>query len=523
MRRTLLVMAALCVTATACGSTLSPSQQEALRGASGRGIEGGSGVIPSGEGSDGGAGIGTTGTGGAGSTSTSGGTSSGGSATTGAGGSSSGSSSGSGSLPGTGTGAPAPITVDYTKPATGKAVDVGIMYIADLGAVSQQFGGGEKENNEAVDGQREYMKAAVDWMNQHGGLGGHKINLLYYGAQIAGSKTFEQNQSEMCAMMTEDHKVVASVISSITVTNTMASCMQKAKGLYVTDAGYFKSGADWQRLSYTVSPTEVDSEKLGRELAKLTIAKGLAKRGEQVGLVVYDAPGFRAAESQFTKVAAASGVKTMPYLISYANSTAELSNSIAAVQSSVLAFRSAGVKTVVSLSSGGMMGFFGQNADQQGYYPRYVLSSNDGPVNFPPAAKNNQMKGAIALGYLPTADVDLLRHPKLFSDPVYATCRAINKKFPAATEDLGKLSISQRICESLLLLQTAAKGYGGSDITGTTLRDGLRSLGSRATSGATYRTSFSPVKQWAPAIYRPMSYREAQNEFVYDGSSVPFS
>ncbi len=79
------------------------------------------------------------------------------------------------------------------------------------------------------------------------------------------------------------------------------------------------------------------------------------------------------------------------------------------------------------------------------------------------------------------------------------------------------------MCASLLLLQTAAKGYGGSDITGTTLRDGLRSLGTRSSSGVTYRTAFGSAKQWAPGIYRPMSYREAPNEFVYDGNSVPFS
>lgn len=412
-----------------------------------------------------------------------------------------------------------PLQVDYSKPATGSPVDIGIMYIADLGAAGARFGG----NGQDQTGQRDYMKAAVDWMNANGGLGGRKINLLYYGAEIAGSKSYDQSQAEMCAMMTEDNKVVAAVIANITVTNNMAQCMQKAKGLYVTDGGYLKTTADWARLSFTVSPAEMNAELLGRNLAKLTIAKSAAKPGETVGLVVYDAPGFRAAESEYTKVAAASGIRTKSYRITYANSTPELSNSIAAVQSAVLAFQSAGIKTVVSLSSAGMMGFFLTNADQQRYYPRYVLSSNDSPVAAPAAEKNNQMKDAIALGTMPTQDVDLIQQPQLFSDSTFATCNAINRQFPAARANTTNFGISHRVCQALLLIQTAAKGYGGMDITGSTLRDGLRKVGAGIPSGSTYRSLFSPSKQWAPSRYRSLRYDEAQNRFVYDSGYLPFS
>jgi ABC-type branched-subunit amino acid transport system substrate-binding protein len=510
MRRGLAtVVATLSLGLTACGSTVSQTAQGGLPGAVGN--------APNGLGQTAGAPL-NAGSGVGGETSLTP------SAVTGGTGTGSGGSAGGGGVdPATASGSGAPLRVDYARPATGSPVEVGIMYIADLGAAATQFGGGGGKNNEKVDGQREYMQAAVDWMNAHGGLGGHKIRILYYGAQIAGSKSYEQSQSEMCAMMTEDHKAVAAVISNITVTNTMAQCMEKAKGLYVTDAGYFKTSGDWRSLSYTASPTELDSEVLGRELAELTIAKGAARSGDKVGLVVYDAPGYRAAEAQYTKVAKASGIETMSYRITYANSTPELSNSIAAVQSAVLAFQSAGVKTVVSLSSGGIMGFFLTNADNQHYYPRYVFSSNDGPVNAPAAAKNNQLRGAIALATVPTMDVNLLQQPALFSDPTFATCRQINKQFPAASESTANFNISQRLCMSLLLIQTGAKGYGGSDITGTTLRDGVRKVGSGISAGATYRTLLMPGKQWAPAQYRSMRYDEAKNLFVYDSGFLPLS
>lgn len=509
MRRVLLIAAGLCAGLTACGSTVSPTTQGALPGSPALGGLEAPGLAPGAP----------TGADGSSPTSPLAGGAVGGEGSGGSTGVAAGGTSGQAVTPGTAPGTAGSLPVDYTKPATGSPVDVGIMYIADLGAAAAQFGG----SGEDTTGQRDYMKAAVDWMNAHGGLGGHKINLLYYGAEIAGGKSYDQSQEEMCAMMTEDNKAVAAVIAHITVTNNMAQCMEKAKGLYVTDGGYFKRTADWAQLTYTASPSELDAELLGRELAKLTIAKGAAKRGEKVGLVVYDAPGFRAAEAEYTKVAKASGIETMSYRITYANSTPELSNSIAAVQSAVLAFQSEGVKTVVSLSSGGMMGFFLGNADNQRYYPRYVLSSNDGPVGAPAAEKNDQLDGAIALGYMPNQDVDLLQQPDLFTDSTFATCRAINKKFPAATASTANFGISQRVCQALLLIQTAAKGHGGSDITGTTLRDGLSKVGSRIPTGSTYRSLFGPSKLWAPSHYRSMRYDGDANRFVYDSNPLPFT
>ncbi|MGA8257796.1 MAG: hypothetical protein WB767_14600, partial [Nocardioides sp.] len=150
-------------------------------------------------------------------------------------------------------------------------------------------------------------------------------------------------------------------------------------------------------------------------------------------------------------------------------------------------------------------------------------TSNDGPSSAPAAEKNDQLDGALVLGTVPTQDVDLLKNPGLHSDPVFATCRTINKNLPAARTSLTNFNISQRLCASLLMLQTAAKGYGGTDITGTTLRDGLRDLGSRSSTGSTYRAAFGPSKLWAPSQYRPLRWDQASSRFVYDGNPVPFS
>ena len=507
MRRGLFAAVGLCLAATAaCGTTVPlVDQQAAGRGSDNSVLQPGPAATAQG-GTTGAAIDGTTG--GAATGSLPGG----GAATTG-------STGLSGTTNGT-TGGVQDSVVDYTRPATGKPVDVGIMYIKDLGAAAAQFGGDGTSNIDQVG----YMKATVAWMNAHGGLGGHKINLLLYGAEIAGAKSYDQSLAEMCAMMTQDHHAVAAVIANITVTNNMAECMQHVHGLYVTDGGYFKSAADWAGLSYTASPNELQAEVLGRTMAEHMIAKGAAKRGDTVGLVVYDAPGFHAAEKQFLAVAKANGIEVVNYAVHYASSTPDLANSIAAVQSAVLAMQSRNAKVVASLSSGGIMGFFLQDADQQKYYPRYLISSNDGPVGAPAAAKSaGQLKGSMAIGYMPMNDVDLYKNPAAFStDPTYNTCRQINKKNPTVN-NTANLNIAQRVCEGLLLVQTAAKGYGGSDITGTALRDGLRRLGSTISAGTTYRTLFGPNKLWAPSAYRPMHYDEAQNLFVYDSpASLPF-
>jgi hypothetical protein len=516
MRRRFLAATGLCLALAACGTTVPVSSQAAGNGSgpdgsgTGAALPDGSATPAGGTGSPTGS-VSDPGT--AGSSSTSGAGSMAGSG----GGGSAGSTSGTSGSRGTDTRA-VTTTVDYSKPATGSPVEVGIMYIPDLGAAAAAFGGDGKDTTD----QQGYMRAAVAYMNAHGGLGGHKISLLFYGAEIAGSKSYDQSLSEMCAMMTQDHKVVASVIANITVTNLMAECMQKYKGLYVTDGGYLKTSADWKRLSYTVSPAEIDANLLGKNLAQDMIRKAVAKKGDTVGLIVYDAPGFHAAQAHFEAVAKANGIDVVAYRVHYAQSTPDLANSISAVQSAALAMKARGAKAVASLSSGGMMSYFLQNADSQKYYPKYVLSSLDGVMGAPAIAKNGQLKGSIALGTLPSMDTDLYADPRAFSDTTFATCRAINKK-NSSVANATNLSISQRVCNALLLIQTAAKGYGGSTITGTTLRDGLGKIGGRIPSGSSYTSMFTPGKLWAAAGYRSMHYDEAKNKFVYDSGVLPFN
>ena len=512
MRRTALAAAGLgLLAAAACGTTVPVTSQHTVEGTSAVSVPG-SAADSATRGP-----LGTSTTGGTALSSTTAGTTAAGSA--------SGATAYTGASTGTGGTAAGPAVpqaaggVDYSRPATGSPVEVGIMYIKDLAAASAQFGA---SGNSTTD-QTAWMKRAVAWMNAHGGLGGHRISLLLYGAEIAGSKTYDQSLQEMCTMMTQDHHVVAAVISAITVDNNMAACMQRVKGLYVTDGGYFKTAADWRSFSYTVSPSELQAELLGSRMAQLMVDRGAAKRGDTVGVVTYDAPGFIAAESQFIALAKASGIEVISYHVHYASSTPDLAASIAAVQSAVLAMKSRGAKVVASLSSGGIMGFFLGDAQQQKYYPRYLLSSNDGPVNAPGAAKPGQLKGALAVGYVPLTDVDLQAHPGLFRDLTFDTCRQINRSDRSLQSSYAYFSLAQRVCQSLLLIQAGAKGFGGTTITGTTLRDGLARLGSTLSAGTPYATRFGPSKHWAPAVYRPMHYDEAKDLFVYDSTQqLPF-
>lgn len=507
MRRKLIAALGLGLTLTACGSTVQLGAQTGGTGAldqSGLGSDlGGSAPV------DGGATAGPDGTPAAGgdSTPTPGATE----------------TSDPGTItPGDGGGVsnptvPSTTVVDYSKPATGSPVKVGIMYIPDLGAAAGQFGGSGEDNTD----QRGYMQAAADYMNAHGGLGGHKIQMLYYPAQIAGAKSYATSLQEYCAMMTQDNHVVAGVIANITVNNDAAECLNKKKAMYVTDGGYFKTTADWSRIPYMVSPTEIDTDMLGRKMADFTVEKGAAKKGDTVGVLAYDSAPYHSAVVQFTNRAKALGLKVVSSEIHYATSTPDLANSIAQIQSAELAMKARGVTTVVSLCTGGCMGYFLKNAESQEYYPRYVFKSIDTVAGAPAAATGKQLKGAIALGWQPIVDVDIYKDPAQFNkDATFNTCKAIEKA--KSTPDYVTYTIALRVCESLLLVQSAAKGYRGSDITGTTLLQGLGQLGSSISSGGTWSTKFTPTKHWAPNGYRSMHYEYNLEKFVYDSGLQPF-
>jgi hypothetical protein len=94
----------------------------------------------------------------------------------------------------TGPLAPVEVGFEYATGVTEFAAALGIS--ADVGDGSQQ------------------ARAVVEWVNAHGGLGGHKIKPVFYALDLTRTDPYSQFMDEMCSLWTEDHHVVAGVANS---------------------------------------------------------------------------------------------------------------------------------------------------------------------------------------------------------------------------------------------------------------------------------------------------------------------
>ncbi len=510
---------------TACGSTVQVSERQALTGSAG-GLTGGSSGDLAGGAVDGASGLGGVAASGdatgpdvaAGGTTTSGATSGGTSGASPAGGGraaasrpGTGSSTSAGPVPGRPAGA-AP-----TGKATGSPVEVGVVIYPDISAAAAAFGG-----TADVGDQKGEVRDALAWVNAHGGFGGHVVTPVYYEVELTSTQTYAVTYQEICATFTEDHKVVAAIVLGNAEAG-LPACLAKGGALLLAHGHYLHNASDFQRFANLVTPEEVDSDLAARELVDLILARGLAKRGESLGLLVMDYPApLRARDAIIVPRLKAAGIDVVSYTVGYPQSTPDVANSASAVQSAQLAMAARGVKTVTFLCPG-CAPFFLDDAEQQAYYPQYVLTSFDTLGGYEGKGRSRSLKTAVALGWEPLKDTNSYRDrgKVLSGNPTFSQCSTIQKRHIKGD---ASLFASVSFCGAMLNLKAAADAVAGSPLTVPSLVRGFESLGASSPGVGNFATRLAPGRHFGIAGLRTMRYDGPCDCFRYDaGATRAFS
>ncbi len=540
MRRTLLAVAAASLALTACGSTVQVTSEVAARSGAGTdtlvadgqagglapgtgatgtdGVAAGDAPLPAGDG------VGTSPGSPAGSAAgvasaprsgTSGGTIGGNSGsasgrTSGTSGTAAGSTSGS-TTGSAGSAAPAARAVPTGK-ATGSPVEVGFVLFPDVNRAAAAFGG-----TADVGDQKGEVEDAVAWVNAHGGLGGHVMKPVYFDVELTSTQPYAVTYQQICASFTEDHDVVATVLLG-NAEEGLPACLAKGGSLLLAHGHYLHSGADYSRLANLVTPEEVDSDLAARELVDLVLSRGLAKRGETVGLMVMDyAAPLRARDRIVVPRLKAAGIDVVSYTVGYPQSTPDVANSASAVQSAQLAMAARGVKTVTFLCPG-CAPFFLDDAEQQAYYPRYVFTSYDTLSGFQGDGSGRSLKGALAVGWEPLRDTLPYRDrgKVLAGNATFTRCSEIQKRHVRGD---ASLFAAVSFCGSVLNLKAAADAVPDGRITLGSLARGFESLGSSSPGVGNFATRFAPGRRWGTAAFRTMAYDAGCDCFRYEAGA----
>ena len=349
----------------------------------------------------------------------------------------------------------------------------------------------------------EIYGALVDDLNERGGIGGLKVQLVPY--EIKDGQTADQLNQEACEKFAQDDPVFA--MMSDLGENALA-CFEKA-GVVTVSGGHVGYGpSQYAKYPHLINPGAFTLDDQVANNVRSLAAQGWlggwnpatgtqAEAPPSVGFVAFDIPVFREAVEKHAKPAlAAAGVKDVQVFYIRPN----LNDGQADAQAAVLKFKREGVSHVTFLdNSGGLLEVvFTTNANSQAYFPR--LGCDSGSCNQIVASQIPQtsMRGAMLNGWSPMNDV-----PESHDVVVGGRQRCVKVMTDAGLEPYSRndLNVMTNICDGVWFFEAAAKAAGSTLVADTFLQGAVR-VGRSFVSAATFDVEVTPSRHAGAAASR---------------------
>ncbi|HEX5587859.1 MAG TPA: hypothetical protein VFZ17_11170 [Acidimicrobiia bacterium] len=359
-------------------------------------------------------------------------------------------------------------------------VKVGISY---FGGVENNLGDiGAEESADLTPATRAILdgyKAGTQALNDHGGLAGCKVQPVIFNFSAASSD-FNQTSQQECAAFTQDDHVLA-VFATAYETRVAVDCFAKAKTpLFTAGANYPPTCTDYKKYAgYVYSPAGVATCRFGAFVSMWNTA-GLFPKDAKVGILAMDdgsGQGKKLAADVWTPALKRLKIPVETFSYTGATNSATFADVNAALANAVLKFKADGVNVVVFTPAGaqGVAAFMPQ-AQAQGYFPNYGLTSADG-LQIASTLGGGAIKKAIAISWT-IADLPLSAQEALPANDAIASCAEWST--PSTTALTG----STPYCDFLNVLSAGLDGTTKADAA--SLRKGIEALGTGFVSSMTY-------------------------------------
>jgi len=410
-------------------------------------------------------------------------------------------------------------TVKPTVPDTGRGWDksyvyVGVVTANDVNAVAKQLGlksidGGDQEGE---------AKAMVDAINANGGIFGRKVKLVFH--DVKGNdvvQTPETVAAATCQYYAQDHPVVAvlSPVGGIDTAN-FRSCLVKNKiALFSVNTAPQDSSVGQANAPYyyqMVSPTwnsfaptlvttlrgqnyftgwNTATNSAGTAPVKVGVLAGITEQSVRVGNLV------------------ASSLKAYGYdPLVYDNDPKDFT-------AAVLKMSGSGVTHLIIPD--GAQSLFMVTAATQRYFPRYGLSSADGPeavlaYNIPAAV----LHGSMGAGWSPSLDVNDANDPGDTSQ-AETTCKSIYTKagFDFTGRRLAE-AVAYSYCDGLRIISEGATA--GVGLTPLAIYKGVVTIAPTWKSALSFGSGLTPTHLTIPGAVRPFAWVDSCTCFRYTGT-----
>ena len=422
-----------------------------------------------------------------------------------------------------GAGAPAPGTA-------GGDIRLGLTY-PDIGALATIFGEDTSDANPEA-----WLQRFVDHINKRGGVFGRRLKPVYFKADASeDASTLGQ---KACAAFTEDSKVDV-VINTGVFGDTFPACLGRAGISMLDTASFVTDAADAARAPNKFTPSSMRADRLYRTVIELSGRAAKLPKGAVLGVLVEDCPwGSRVYQQHVKPTAERFGVAkvvrgTHKCLENLVQDLGPITND---VQRETLRFATEGVTHVVSVSQAEafVVARFTQQASEQRYYPKYLVSSNAYPYhNSDPNAvvqiAQDALPNITGAGFLPMYDVGELARPDgNGQQAAQDRCRQADPtEGPVAREDNGRAKYFNRnnfysYCDAFFVLKAVLEAngvrFGLADLTRAYRSVLSGRTPSAALTGGVFRVTED--RSDGAGLARPFGFDSGRKLFVYTGAAV---
>jgi len=375
---------------------------------------------------------------------------------------------------------------------TDRAIYIGLSYSTNADAANQAAGAGAITHGD----ERAVAEAVLDDINRHGGAAGRRLVPVWHAFDGTSTETRDQQWQAACTDWTQDHKVFS--VRGIGP-EAFQRCIQHAGAVQIDDNLPTADASLFQRYPGLFELCCPSLDRIAAQQVPALADQGYftswdAAQGRagnapvKVGVITFDHVSFRGPVGDVLLPGLARlGYRPEVAFISPSESSAQLTNEAAAVQSAVLKFRTGGVTHVLLFEASGELSLlFLNNARSQQYYPRYGVNTGTYFQGLLQAGlvHPNQLNGTVGFSWAPVADLPAELNPPdgPYSNASRRHCLRVMKEHGQAFDSNNAELVALIYCSELYFLRDVLDRTGPV-ITRDTFVAAADNLGSRFVSG----------------------------------------
>lgn len=356
-------------------------------------------------------------------------------------------------------------------------------------------------------------RALVSWVNHHGGFGGHQIEPVYFKQSL--NLPADVTEQSACQTWTQDHHVKAVIWpDNFSPDALLVSCLARA-GVIITGGGdtYLNSPQLQAANGYLQTPYMFAGDRMYRDLIERLVAIKWFTPGGKIGVLSTDGPTYAADVGVVEQTLAHYGLKVDRQVSLSASSIGEDASECTSAE---LRFATDHVTNIVVVDDGARAFIYCTPVFRlQGYHPKMSITSYDSPSTLQ-SIIGGLLQGSAGIGWEPVNDEGQ-------SAKLSAAAKLCVSVMRSAADDVTRGALMESIalgyCDGFFFLKRAYAD--ASDTTPAAVQAAIAALGTTYESPLAISTRFGPDRFDGAGSVADLSYQTACKCFRYEGKLTP--